>query len=84
MKPYSEDLRSRAVEAVANGMSRRQVAKLFKVGVSSVIRWTEQHQRTGSVAARPMGGSRGTRIEGANRARLLRRIEAKSLLDHCL
>ena len=26
-KPYSEDLRIRAVEAVANGMSRRQVAK---------------------------------------------------------
>ena len=31
-KPYSEDLRIRAVEAVANGMSRRQVAKLYKVG----------------------------------------------------
>jgi transposase len=37
-KPYSEDLRIRAVEAVANGMSRRQVAKLYKVGASSVSR----------------------------------------------
>jgi transposase len=77
-KPYSEDLRIRAVEAVANGMSRRQVAKLFKVGASSVIRWTDQHERTGRVAAKPMGGSRGTSIEGADRTWLLRRIEAQS------
>lgn len=76
-KPYSEDLRIRAVEAVANGMSRRQVAKLFKVGASSVIRWADQHKQTGSVAAKPMGGSRGTRIEGSDRVWLLRRIEAE-------
>jgi len=73
-KPYSEDLRIRAVEAVNNGMSRRQAAKLFKVGASSVIRWSEQHEKTGSVAAKPMGGSRGTRIEGTDRDWLLRRI----------
>ena len=73
-KPYSEDLRIRAVEAVTNGMSRRQAAKLFKVGASSVIRWSEQYEETGSVAAKPMGGSRGTRIEGADREWLLRRI----------
>ena len=64
-KPYSEDLRIRTVEAVANGMSRRQAAKVFKVGASSVIRWADQHDRTGSVAAKPMGGSRGTSIEGS-------------------
>lgn len=74
MKPYSEDLRIRAVEAVNSGVSRRQVAKLFKVGVSSVIRWSGQHAETGSVAAKPMGGSRGTRIEGADREWLLLRL----------
>jgi transposase len=73
-KPYSEDLRRRAVDAVNNGMSRRQAAKLYKVGASSVIRWSERHEATGSVAAKPMGGSRGTRIEGADREWLLRRI----------
>jgi transposase len=73
-KPYSEDLRVRAVSAVGNGMSRRQVARLFKVGASSVIRWSEQHDKTGSVAAKPMGGSRGTRIEGADRTWLLQLI----------
>jgi transposase len=38
-RPYSTDLRERAVAAVENGQSRRQVAKLFKVGEPSVIRW---------------------------------------------
>ena len=76
-KPYSEDLRIRAVEAVANGMSRRQVARLFKVGASSVIRWTELHEQTGGVAAKPMGGSRGTSIEGSDREWLLARIAAE-------
>jgi transposase len=76
-KPYSEDLRIRAVEAVANGMSRRQVAKLFKVGASSVIRWTELHGQTGAVAAKPMGGSRGMSIKGSDREWLLQRIAAE-------
>ena len=66
-KPYSEDLRIRAVDAVANGMSRRQAAKLFKLGASSVIRWAEQHEQTGTVAAKPMGGSRRTSIARADR-----------------
>jgi transposase len=38
-KPYSTDLRERAVEAVESGASRREAAEIFKVGVSSVIRW---------------------------------------------
>ena len=75
-KPYSEDLRIRAVEAVSNGMSRRQAAKVFKVGASSVIRWTQLHDQTGTVAAKPMGGSRGT-IEGSDRKWLLRLIASQ-------
>jgi len=45
-KPYSIDLRERAVEAVESGASRREVAEMFKLGVSSVIpccrRWRHQ------------------------------------------
>jgi transposase len=73
-KPYSADLRIRAVEAVANGMSRRRVAKLFKLGVSSVIRWADRHEQTGTAAAKPMGGSRGTSIAGEDREWLLELI----------
>ena len=76
-KPYSEDLRIRAVEAVANGMSRRQAAKLFKLGASSVIRWAERQEQTGTVAAKPMGGSRGTSISGTDREWLLELIASQ-------
>jgi transposase len=35
-KPYSTDLRERAVEAVESGASRREVAEMFKLGVTVV------------------------------------------------
>ena len=76
-KPYSEDLRIRAVEAVSQGMSRRQVAKVFRVGVSSVVRWVQLQEQTGNVGAKPMGGSRGTSIAGADREWLLQRLKAQ-------
>lgn len=76
-RPYSDDLRSRAVAAVQAGKSRHQVAKLFQVGVSSVIRWVDRQRRTGSFSPRPMGGNRGYRIEGEHRAWLLERMVAK-------
>jgi putative transposase len=76
-RPYSDDLRSRAVAAVEAGKSRHQVAKLFQVGVSSVIRWVDRRRRTGSFSPRPMGGNRGYRIEGEHRAWLLERMVAK-------
>ena len=52
------DLRERAVAAVESGQSRRQVAKLFKVGESSVIRWCARQRVSGTCAAKPMGGHR--------------------------
>ena len=32
-RPYSTDLRERAVEAVESGASRREIAEIFKVGL---------------------------------------------------
>src|SRR5260370_10581845 len=75
--PYSDDLRLRAVLAVESGLSRRQAAEDFSVGASSVIRWSELHRLTGSVSAKAMGGSRGSRIAGADREWLLTRIAAQ-------
>ena len=44
-EPLSVDLRRRVVDAVGNGMSRRQAAAQFRVGVSSAIRWTSRPRR---------------------------------------
>ena len=57
-RPYSIDLRKRAVAAVESGQSRRQVAKLFRVGESSVIRWCARQRASGTCAAKRMGGHR--------------------------
>src|SRR5215475_2029229 len=57
-RPYSIDLRERAVAAVGDGQSRRQVAKLFQVGESSVMRWCPRQRTSGTCAAKPMGGHR--------------------------
>jgi transposase len=73
-RPYSDDLRARAVAAVLGGMSCHAAAKVFSVGVSSVIRWVQRHRATGSYSPKPIGGCRGYRIEGADRAWLLARI----------
>src|ERR1700730_9869325 len=62
-RPYSNDLRSRVVAEVAGGMSRRKAARLYRVGVSSAIRWVELHDETGSVSPRRRGGKSRSPLE---------------------
>ena len=54
----SVDLRQRAVSAVAAGATCRQVAERFGVSRASVSRWSQQQQREGHVAPKPLGGDR--------------------------
>lgn len=75
-KPYSLDLRERAVAAVTGGQSRHAVARLFQVSPSVVIRWTQQFAATGSAAAKPMGGSRRDAL-GEQRTWLRQRLTEK-------
>jgi transposase len=75
-RPYSEDLRERVVAAVEGGLSRRQAAALFGVGISTVVHWVRRFRETGSVAAKPMGGDRRSRLR-QERGWILQRIEAE-------
>jgi len=56
-KPYSEDLRARAIAIVEGGASRHEVAALLEVSPSSVINWLRSWNDDGSSAAKPSGGS---------------------------
>jgi transposase len=62
-QPYSDDLRSRVVAAVAEGCSRRAAAKRFAVSASSSIRWVGLQDETGSVSPRPRRGKSRSPLE---------------------
>jgi transposase len=56
-KPYSMDLRERVIESVAAGASRREAAELYGISPSVVVIWVQRWEATGSIVARPSGGS---------------------------
>jgi transposase len=56
-KPYSIDLRGRVIEEVETGASRREAAERYGLSPSVVVIWMQRFEETGSVAARPSGGS---------------------------
>ena len=62
-KPYSMDLRERVVGAVEHdGVSRREAAARFGVGISTAIRWVQRLRERGTVEAGKMGGHRPKKI----------------------
>jgi len=74
-KPYSMDLRERAVAAVLrDGLSRHGSAARFGVAPSTVINWVRRVRETGSVAPGQMGGHKPKAIAGEHAAFLGRRV----------
>jgi putative transposase len=68
------DLRERVVQAVEEeGLSRRQAADRFGIGIKTAIDWVRRFRETGSLAAQPMGGCRPKKIVGQHRDWLLER-----------
>lgn len=83
-RPLSMDLRERVVAAVLAGETCRSVAARFGVGVSSVVKWSQRHRATGSVAPGKIGGHR-RRVLEPHRAFILERIaQAPHLTLHRL
>ena len=74
-KPYSIDLRERAVETVLKGgLSCHEAAGRFGLAVSTVIKWVRRFRETGSVAPGQMGGHKPKAIAGEHHTFLVRRI----------
>ena len=74
-KPYSIDLRQRAVAAVLKeGLSRHKSAARFGVAPSTVINWVRRFRDTGSVAPGQMGGRKPKAIAGEHAMFLARRV----------
>jgi transposase len=72
-RALSNDLRERVVAAVLSGETSRSVAARFGVAVSSVVKWSQRHRATGSVAPAKIGGYR-RRVLEPHRAFIVDRI----------
>jgi transposase len=79
VRALSNDLRERVVAARLSGESCRAVAARFGVAVSSVVKWSQRHRATGSVAPARMGGRR-KRVLEPHRAFIVERIAQTSHL----
>ena len=63
VQAYSPDLRSRVIKAATSGMSARQAAERFGVGVSTAIVWVRRFRESGEAVARPQGKPLGSRLD---------------------
>ena len=76
-RPYSQDLRKRAVFAVEReGMSRQAAARRFGLAPSTVIGWVAQFRAKGHIKPGQMGGHKPRMLSGEHRIWLLRRCKA--------
>jgi putative transposase len=75
-RPYSLDLRERAVAAVeVGGLSRQEAARRFGVAASTVINWVRQFRELGHVEPGQMGGHKPRAISGGHREWLISRCK---------
>jgi len=61
-RPYSSELRAKAVAAVLAGSSCSEVAAQYGLSVSVVGKWVLRFRKTGSAAPKSMGGNRLLRL----------------------
>ena len=67
-KPYSMDLRERAMRRLARGETVRQAAAALSVAPSTVVKWSLRLRRTGAVTPGRTGGRRPRAIRGEHEA----------------
>ncbi len=77
-KPYSMDLRERAMARLAEGETSYEVAEALSVAVSSVIKWAARAREYGSPAPAKMGGYRRRVISGIYREMVLAAVAKKA------
>src|ERR1700736_2159644 len=85
MKAYSTDLRVKILAAVDDGMPKLEAARVFRVGISTVKRYAQQRQRTGTLEPKRHPGP-APKIAPAQRAFLRTQAiahPAAFLDEHC-
>jgi transposase len=67
MKPYSQDLRERAITALESGKTQVEVAAQFSISKSTLEKWWYRWRDTGSCAALPPVQGRKRTLQGAEK-----------------
>lgn len=62
-RPYSMDLRERVISAVEGGMSTRQAAARFSIGIATAGAWARLKRSTGAVAPSRQGKPKGSVLD---------------------
>jgi len=62
-KPYSMDLRERVIAAVEDGMSTRQAAARFSIGIATAGAWSRLKRATGAVRPARQGKPKGSVLD---------------------
>jgi transposase len=62
-KPYSLDLRERVVAAIEGGMSTRQAAARFAIGIATAGTWARLKRATGDVRPANQGKPKGSVLD---------------------
>jgi len=72
-RPYSMDLRDRAIARVESGESVRSVAAALSISAATVVRWSQRYRALGSAAPGKVGGHKPRLLVGELRNWLLDR-----------
>ena len=74
-RPYSMDLRDRAIARVLAGESVRSVGLALSISAATVVRWSQRYRASGSAAPGKVGGHKIGTLSGPNRGWLLERAK---------
>lgn len=62
-KPYSQDLRERVVGAIEGGLSTRQAASRFSIGIATAGAWGRLKRSKGDVRPAKQGKPKGSVLD---------------------
>ncbi|WP_219894993.1 IS630 transposase-related protein [Aquisediminimonas profunda] len=75
-RPYSMDLRDRAISRILAGESVRSVATAFSISAATVVRRSQRYRASGSAARGKVGGHKPRLLVGELRNWLLDRTKS--------
>ena len=74
-RPYSMDLRDRAIARVLAGNSVRSVALALSISAATVVRWSQRYRALGNAAPGKVGGHKVSVLSGRHRDWLVDRAK---------